>query len=67
MADHALLATVGLVYCPKGPAIICRSCGFAIATGKLHEHLRDRHNLTIALRRAAVEHAYSLYVEQDVS
>src|SRR5437588_8486817 len=66
MADHALLATVGLVYCPDGPAITCRPCGFAIATSKLHEHLRDRHDLTIALRRTAVEHACGLYAERDV-
>jgi hypothetical protein len=37
-----------------------------IATSKLHEHLRDRHDLTIALRRTAVEHACSLHVEHDV-
>jgi hypothetical protein len=66
MADHALLATVGLVFCPEGPAIICRPCEFAIATSKLHKHLRDRHHLTIALRRTAVEHACGLYVERDV-
>jgi hypothetical protein len=67
MAHHALLATVGLEYCVEGPGIICRPCGFVVATSKLHEHLRDRHNLKLALRRTAVEHAYSLNVEHDLS
>jgi hypothetical protein len=31
MADHALLATVGLEYCVEGPGIICQPCGFAIS------------------------------------
>ena len=67
MADHALLATVGLEYCVEATGIICRPCGLVVATSKLHEHLRDRHTLKLALRCTAVEHAYNLNVEHDVS
>ena len=67
MNESDLLGRIGLEFCVEGPSIICRLCRFAIAAtvDKLHDHLRDRHRLSISQRRAAVEHAQHLHAEAD--
>lgn len=69
MSESDLLGRIGLEFCVEGPAIICCLCRFAIAATvvKLHDHLRDRHRISISQRRAAVEHFQHLHAEADQS
>ncbi|KFZ25100.1 hypothetical protein V502_00421 [Pseudogymnoascus sp. VKM F-4520 (FW-2644)] len=67
MSEASLLDNISLGFCLEGPAIICRLCRFAVAAvaDKLHDHLRDRHHLSISQRRAAVEYVQNFHAEAD--
>ncbi len=53
MADYPLLAAVNLVYDPLGPALICKTCQYALAVSKsqVTSHLWEKHSICPESRR----------------
>ncbi|KAH8591171.1 hypothetical protein B0O99DRAFT_719407, partial [Bisporella sp. PMI_857] len=53
MADYPLLTAVNLVYDPQGPALICKTCQYALAVSKsqVTSHLWEKHRICPESRR----------------
>ena len=54
MADYALLMAVNLVFDPQGPALICKTCRYALAVSRsqVTSHLWEKHQICQEFRRA---------------
>ena len=53
MADHSSLTAVNIVYDPQGPALICKSCQYALAVSKSQatSNLWEKHRICPESRR----------------
>lgn len=53
MADYTLLTAVNLVFDPDGPALICRTCQYALAVprSQVTSHLWNKHQICPGSRR----------------
>ena len=53
MTDYLSLTSVNLVYDPQGPALICKTCQYALAVSKSQatSHLWEKHQICPGSRR----------------
>jgi hypothetical protein len=53
MADYSLLTVVNLLLDPQGPALICKTCQYALAVSKsqVTSHLWEKHRTSLESRR----------------
>jgi hypothetical protein len=53
MADYSVLAAVNLVFDPLGPALICKTCHYALAVSRsrVTSHLWEKHQISAESRR----------------
>jgi hypothetical protein len=53
MADNLLLTVVNLLLDPHGPALICKTCQYALAVSKsqVTSHLWEKHRISLESRR----------------
>jgi hypothetical protein len=69
MADHSLLTAVNLVLDPRGPALICKTCQYALAVSKsqVTSHLWEKHKISLASRRDITSYIHSLNIPNPVN
>lgn len=69
MADHSLLTAVNLVLDPGGPALICKTCQYALAVSKsqVTSHSWEKHKISLASRRDITSYIHSLNIPNLVN